>query len=67
MEYIVYALIGVIVMQDVIHRVERRDLYNRIMCKDINDYKRITNKPAEPVVSAHQRTINKWRHKEPQP
>jgi len=67
MDYIIYALIGVVLVQEILHRVERRDLYNRIMCKDINEYKRISDKPAEPVKSAHQRTIDKWRHKEPQP
>jgi hypothetical protein len=39
MEYIIIALIGVIVYLEVSHQRERRDLYNRIMAKDFVEYK----------------------------
>lgn len=46
MEYIVYVLAGIIVIQAIIHRIERKDLINRIMSRDVYEYKAVTqNKP----------------------
>jgi hypothetical protein len=46
MEYIVYVLAGIIVIQAIIHRRERKDLINRIMSRDVYEYKAVTqNKP----------------------
>lgn len=36
---IIVLLIGVIVIQNIIHKQERQDLYNRIMAKDLRDYR----------------------------
>lgn len=36
---IIVLLIGIIVVQNIIHKQERRDLYNRIMAKDLRDYR----------------------------
>lgn len=57
---IAYILCGVLVLQAVMHRVERRDLYNRIMSKNLTEYK---NEHIS-VKSAHRRAIDKWRGKE---
>lgn len=57
----VCALCAVIVVQQILHTIERRDLYNRIMCRDINDYKgRVVKEPA----SAHKQVLDRWRNKE---
>lgn len=56
----VYVLCGVLVLQAVMHRVERRDLYNRIMSKNLAEYK----DEHRSVKSAHRRVIDKWRGKE---
>ena len=61
MDYTTYLLMGIIIIQDLLHRVERKDLYSRIMCKDINDYKRLDDKPSEPTQSAHKKTLGEWR------
>ena len=58
---ITYILCGVIILQAVIHFFERKDLYNRIMSKNLTEYKgenRIF------VKSAHDRVINRWRGKD---
>ncbi len=54
----VYILCGVIVIQCLIHVIERRDLYNRIMSRDLNEYK---GKPCARVNTAHDRVIRRWR------
>ena len=41
---------------------ERRDLYNRIMCADINEYETILGKPAPPKpISRHEQIMKDWR------
>ena len=55
----VCALCGVIVIQQIIHHIERQDLYNRIMSKNLTEYKGET--PGYQV-SAHKRTLSRWRN-----
>lgn len=56
-------LITVIVIQSVIHFIERRDMYNRLMSKDLTEYKQSGSPPPKHVPSAHDRTLAKWRSK----
>jgi hypothetical protein len=53
-----YILCGIIILQYIVHHVERRDLYNRIMSKTLNEYKSDT---VHSVKSAHERMIKRWR------
>lgn len=55
---VVYTLCGVIVIQQIIHHFERKDLYNRIMSRNLMDYK--GDSPGYQV-SAHKRVLNRWR------
>lgn len=53
----------VIAVQAVLHYVERKDLYNRIMCRDFAEYQR--GKPPDAQVrTAHERALEKWRGKD---
>ena len=56
-----YALLGVIVIQQIIHHFERKDLYNRIMSKNLSEYKR-DSQEYHPL-SAHKRVLSRWREK----
>lgn len=56
-----YILCGIIILQALAHHFERRDLYNRIMSKNLAEYK---SGKAPSVVSAHNRVLNKWRGKD---
>ena len=58
---IVYILCGIIVLQSIIQHFERKDLYNRIMSRDLSDYK---GEKVSRVISAHERALNKWRGKD---
>ena len=58
----VYILAALLVIQDILHRCERKDLYNRIMSKDYKEYK-TADKPLPKHISAHRRVIQKWRKK----
>lgn len=58
---IAYVLIGVIIFQSIIHRLERKDLYNRIMSKDYAEYK---GKQCSYTPSAHDRVLRRWRGKD---
>ena len=55
-------LCAVIVIQAIIHYVERRDMLNRIMSKNLTEYKQ-SGIPPKHIPSAHERTLNKWRNK----
>lgn len=55
---IVYVLCGIIIVQSVLHRFERKDLYNRIMSKNLNEYK---GKGMLSPRTAHTRILNRWR------
>jgi hypothetical protein len=60
MTALVYALCGVILIQQIIHHCERKDLYNRIMSKNLTEYK--GDSPGYQI-SAHKRVLNKWRER----
>lgn len=56
-------LIAVIITQSVIHFVERRDMYNRLMSKSLTEYKQSDKTPPKHIPSAHEQTLRKWRNK----
>ena len=62
MMIVIIALSVVIVIQSVLHYIERKDLYNRIMCKSIGEYKAI-DEPLKKHTSAHDRVLKNWRKK----
>ena len=55
-------LITVIIIQSIIHFIERRDMYNRLMSKSLTEYKQGGTPPIH-IPSAHQRALNNWRKK----
>jgi hypothetical protein len=60
MTALVYALCGVIALQQIMHHYERKDLYNRIMSKNLTEYK--GDSPGYQI-SAHRRVLNRWRQR----
>lgn len=49
--------------QSIAHRKERKDLYDRLMSKDLCDYKAGTGERVKkPTVSAHQKAMDVWRN-----
>jgi hypothetical protein len=56
---VIYVLLSVIILQEIFHHFERRDLYDRIMSKNLTEYK--GEKSVK--VSAHERVLTKWRKK----
>lgn len=56
-------LIAVIVLQSLLHYRERRDLYNRLMSKDLTDYNQSKKSPPKAIPSAHERVLKRWRNK----
>lgn len=53
-----YILCAIIIIQIIAHRYERKDLYDRIMSKNLSEYKQ---KEPEHIHSAHRRVLNRWR------
>lgn len=45
MELIVSALLIILALCEILHFVERRDMLNRLMARDLTDYKAVTDKP----------------------
>ena len=56
-------LCAVIVLLSVMHHVERRDMYNRLMSKSLTEYKQGGTPPPKHIPSAHDRVLNRWRNK----
>ena len=54
------AMLIIILALIVFQHFERRDLYNRIMCRDYAEYRR-GKPPDTPVKTAHERALEKWR------
>lgn len=54
----IYVLCSIIVLQSIIHHFERRDLYNRIMSKNLTEYK---GDKHHSIKSAHDRVIRRWK------
>ena len=56
-------LCAVIVVQAILHYAERQKLQDRIMSRNLNEYKRI-DEPHVPHESAHKRVLKNWRGSE---
>lgn len=56
-------LITAILIQQLLHYIERRDMYNRLMCKDYAEYKNTDTPPVKHIPSAHSKVLRKWRDK----
>ena len=59
--YLYVVLFFIILLQTIIHYLERRDMYNRLMSKNLTEYKQGKNLPPQHIPSAHDRVISKWR------
>ena len=55
-------LIAVIILQSVIHFLERRDMCNRLMSKNLTEYKQ-AGSPPKHIPSAHSQVLSNWRKK----
>ena len=65
---VIYVLLCVIAVQtliivgmSIVQHMERKDLYNRLMCRNMTEYNNIkTDKPKQPI-SRHKAVLNRWR------
>jgi len=55
-----YILCIILIAELAIHHFERRDLYNRIMSKDMKEYRKPKTKPQK-LKSAHKAALDRWR------
>ena len=62
-EIIDILLIAVIILQSFLNHRERRDMYNRLMSKNLTEYNQGKNPPPKHTPSAHDRVLNKWRNR----
>ena len=56
----IYALCALIAVQQIIHHIERKDLYDRIMSKNLTEYKGDARTYS---VSAHRKVLSRWKQK----
>lgn len=59
MNAVICILCAVIVLQSVLHFAERRDLYNRLMCRNLSEYK--SGDAPKKVKSIHTKLLGNWR------
>lgn len=65
---VIYVLLCVIAVQtliivgmSIVQHMERKDLYNRLMCRNMTEYNNIkTDEPKQPI-SRHKAVLNRWR------
>ena len=55
-----YILCAIITIQLIAHYFERKDLYNRIMSKNLSEYKGETPVSYQ---SAHKKVLKRWRER----
>lgn len=60
---VVCILTAVIFIQEIIHFTERKDLYNRLMSRDLHDYKSLKDNERKHIETAHERALARWRDK----
>lgn len=58
-----FILVAVIILQSFLHFIERRDMYNRLMSKNLSEYKQGGKTTTEHIPSAHSRVLSNWRKK----
>ena len=59
---VIIGLLALMAVISVLHHFERRDLYNRLMSRDLSDYRRVASGDTdEHRETAHQKAIKKWR------
>ncbi len=57
---VVETMLAIVIV--IVHHFERKDLYTRLMSRDLSDYKNAENtKPPKAPKSAHKTTLEKWR------
>jgi len=52
------------VLQETCHRAERRDLYDRLMCKGAGDYRKLREKKSRNAQPPYVVSAKKWRDTE---
>lgn len=60
MDYLNWVLVAFLILQEIWHRTERKDLYNRLMSKNLTEYK---GEKASYTPSAHEKVLKRWRSK----
>lgn len=59
---ITYILAGIIVMQTIVHYIERREMTDRLMSRSLSEYK--SEPVRESFKSAHEKILKQWRGEE---
>lgn len=55
---VIYIVLGaIIVLQSLLHHIERKDLYTRIMSRSLEEYKGTPTR----ILSYHRKRLNEWR------
>ena len=50
-----------VVGMTIVQHIERKDLYNRLMCRNMTEYNNIkADEPKQPI-SMHKAVLNRWR------
>jgi hypothetical protein len=50
MGYVIFLLVALLFLREVMHGIERKDLYNRIMANNLTEYKAGKTKPIKNII-----------------
>ena len=50
-----------IVGMTIVQHIERKDLYNRLMCRNMSEYNNIKDDEPKQPISRHKAVLNRWR------
>ena len=50
-----------VVGMTIVQHIERKDLYNRLMCRNMTEYNNIKADEQKQPISRHKAVLNRWR------
>lgn len=56
-------LTAIVIIQQALHFIERRDMYDRLMAKNLSEYQKPKIPPSQHIPSAHSKVLARWKNK----
>jgi hypothetical protein len=61
--YIILALIAALIIQQIMHLIERKDLYTRFMAKDLTEYEQVSKKFRKAEANNMRKKVKEYQQK----
>jgi hypothetical protein len=61
--YIILALIAALIIQQIMHLIERKDLFTRFMAKDLTEYEQVSKKFRKAEANNMRKKVKEYQQK----